>query len=184
MINPNNPQCFSGSVLDGASVEEALHASPEKLYNMTDPNLVVRHEKPEHRIVLMLKAQCKSNREIARMTGYTEAWISQILRQPWARVEVLRQIRENGGDEVGDILAGAVIDSIQKIIELRDTGEDDAIRLRAAQDLVDRHLGKATTRVESMATVTHRTDEVEEVDKEIDRLNAQLNLTSTSIGRN
>lgn len=183
MINPNNPQAFAGSVLDGASIEEVSN-SEGTLFNQIDPNLVIRHEKPEHRIVIMLKAQCHSNREICRLTGYSDAWVSQILRQPWARVELRRQIAENGGDEIGDLLAGAVIDSIHKIIDIRDRADDASVSLRAAQDLVDRHLGKATTRIESNATVHHLTNEVDELDRELARVEKELGIAIPSVSRN
>jgi hypothetical protein len=178
------PQLFPDNPLSGSGVDDAVKEDQRQFYNPRDPNFGIMSEKPEHRIVILLKAQCKSNGEISRLTGYTQSWVSQILRQPWARERLLAEINANGGDAVGDILAGAVIDSLSTIIDLRDKADDDAIRLRAAQDLVDRHLGKATTKIESNNTTRHLNADMEAVNKELVEVERQLGIGIGGLQRN
>lgn len=143
-------------------------------FNRKDPNLAVIHEKPEHRLMIMLKVQGYSHTEIAKFTDYTIAHVSQVLRQPWARERIVQELAKAGREVVMDLLQGAAVDSVFKIIELRDTATDEGVQLRASQDLLDRHLGKATQRVESHATVHHMSTTVKEVDAEIARVDAEI----------
>lgn len=175
-----NRQIYENSPLAGSSIEAQASRNPDLLFNQKKPNLAVIHEKAEHRLAIILKARGMSQREIAHATGYTEAWVSQILRQPWARERLLEEIRKGGADETAALLHSAATDSVFKIIELRDTSSEDSVRLRAAQDLLDRHLGKATQRVESHSTAVVLTGEVENIDKELARLReAEARLLGT-----
>jgi transcriptional regulator with XRE-family HTH domain len=170
-----NKQGYRNSELSGSQCEADYKESEDALFNSKDPNLVIRHEKPEHRIVIFLKAQGKSNREIAARTGMTEAWVSQILRQPWARARLLTEIREAGRDGVNELLKGAVADSILKVIEIRDTAEKESDQLSAAKDILDRFLGKPTQRVESHNTNLNITPkDMSELDREIADIEAEI----------
>ena len=175
MIDTANPQRYEASILDESSVEEALEERPDVFFNRKDPNLRLLHEKPEHRIAIMLKAQGKSNNEIADLTGYSVAWVSQIMRQPWAQERILQILKEAGSDVIGSLLASTAEDSIFQIVKLRDTSEDDAVKLRASQDLLDRYLGKPTQRVESNAQVTHFNGDVEKLEKDLADTEREIN---------
>jgi len=169
-----NTQLYENSPLAGASIEEVEKSNPDGFYNAKDPNLAILHERPEHRICIMLKASGKSNNEIAAIINYTPSWVSQILRQPWAKEALLRELKKLGGDSVAELLAGTATDSVFKLIQLRDTADDEGVQLRASQDLLDRYLGKATQKVESNTKVTHLSGDVEKVDKELAEIESQL----------
>lgn len=104
------------------------------LYNMKRPSCGVEivHEKPEHRIILFLKAQGHSHTEIAKITGYTIPWISQIVRQPWARERLMRILTEQGEDAVQAVLRGEVLNSVFTLIEVRDTAANPAVQIGRA----------------------------------------------------
>lgn len=174
----------SDIALEYAMDENALH-------NSKDPNLEILHEKPEHRIIITLKAQGKSNREIYAAFGgtfnsatgkpnndgrYTESWISQIVRQPWARVAILAEIkRTTNGDSMQALLAGQVEDSIFTLVELRDNAKDDpAVRRGCANDLLDRVFGKPTQHVHSDARVHHTMMDIASLDKELAETQKEL----------
>jgi predicted XRE-type DNA-binding protein len=175
-----NPQTFLNTLLGSEECAEAAsdyENDPDRLHNDSRPNLGIKREKPEHRIILWLKAQGKSNKEIAELTGNTQPWVSQILRQPWARQRVLQIIKENGLDEVQSLLQSTTIDSIYTLIEVRDSAQaKPSERTAAANALLDRALGKP---VVSVVTDNKHT----QVPVEAARLNAELDAINTELKR-
>lgn len=168
-----NRQLWENSPVRDASVSDDLERRTDGLYNSKEPDFGIMHEKPEHRIIILLKAQGHSNTEIAKLTGYTIPWVGQILRQPWAKVRLLEEINVAGRDTVQGLLQGAAADSIYKIIALRDAAEEEGVQLRASQDLLDRYLGKATQHIESKAEVKHISGDIEEVNLALAKLEAE-----------
>lgn len=153
----------------------------QRFFNSKDPNLAIIHEKPEHRLVIFMKAKGSSNRDIAAASGYTEQWVSQILRQPWARTRLAEEIRVAGQDQIQTVLASAAIDSVHTLIELRDDKNTPAsVRRASCVDLLDRYLGKPKQQVEVSHDPTSSKDlaeldrEAEQLEKEINRLSGTL----------
>src|SRR5262245_42118388 len=70
-----NPQLYETSPLSASQIEQDYEANPNRLFNDRPPNLRILHEKPEHRVLVFLKAQGLSNTEIAQRTGYQIAWV-------------------------------------------------------------------------------------------------------------
>jgi hypothetical protein len=164
-----NRQLYENSRLAGSSVEADAVENSDGFYNAKDPNLAILHEKPQHRMVIYMKAQGKSNREIAKAMSMTESWVSQILRQPWAREQLLKELQLAGRDAIQAALQGAALDSVYTVIAIRDDCKvtKPHVSLAAADSLLDRFLGKATQRVESTSTVKHVAEDAEQVDREI-----------------
>ncbi len=170
-----NAQLYKGSALDDSKVEEQYDASSDKLFNDRSPNLRILSEKPEHRIVCYLKAQGKSNKEIAELTGFTYPWVSQMLRQPWARQRILQLIKEAGGDEVTTLLQSTTTDSIYTLIDVRDDPKaKPAERTTAANALLDRVLGKPLQRVEADTTIRNVTNDVSEINAQLAGVEEEL----------
>lgn len=170
-----NTQLYGNSPLAGSSVEESSEGRSDALFNGKRSDFAILSEKPEHRLIILLKAQGHSNVEIARLTGYTNPWVGQILRQPWARERLLAELNSVGRDSIASLLESAAADSVFKIIDIRDTAEDSGVQLRASQDLLDRFLGKATQKVESKSEVKHISGDVDKMDDELIRLEAEIN---------
>lgn len=168
-----NPQLWENNPMRESSVDLDEKAAEGRFYNSKDPNFGIIREKPEHRLIILLKAQGHSNVEIARLTGYTNVWVGQVLRQPWAKLQLIEEFKRGGQDAVQALLQGSAVDSVYKLLELRDTAEDEGVQLRASQDLLDRHLGKATQRVEAHTTVHHTATEISEVDAQLAKLEAE-----------
>ena len=168
MIDPTNKQGYANSPLRFLLDDEEIAASTEQLFNRKDPNLAIMHEKPEHRVILWMKIRGASNHDIAQTLDYSEAWISQIVRQPWAQKYMLAEMREGGVDELTAILKGAAADSIYKLIDLRD--DDDApksVQQTSAIALLDRFMGKPIQRVEAEVTQTLDISTVEKIDEQL-----------------
>lgn len=118
------------------------------LFNPSSPAYVLKRERPEHRIIVMLKAQGYTNVEIARQIGWTTPGIANIVKQPWARELILKEITKAGRDQVEATLQGEALNSIMKLIEIRDDEKVAAeVQRKAANDLLDRMYGKPNTPV-------------------------------------
>lgn len=161
---PRNKQLYENSDVQAIfeqEVEAGRQPACDNFFNAKSPNLAILHEKPEHRLVIFLKARGHSLAEIADATGFTVPWVSQILRQPWARARLADEINNAGRDELSTIIEGAAKDSMQTLITLRDDEEAPAsVRANAAQYLVDRYLGKPKQSIEQkVGNLDELTDE-------------------------
>lgn len=167
---------------DALTAEDSTARPVKDFFNQRDPNLGVMHEKPEHRVLLMMKARGWSNREIAVASGYSEPWISQLMRQPWAVRTLAEEITNAGRDEIQTLLEGSAADSIRKLIELRDHPDTPATVVRATcENLLDRFLGKPRQQVDvvqkkdtSIETITELDQQIAAAETEINRLQGKF----------
>lgn len=185
---PYNRQLFENRPESCSNIEqdqkEALDfQESDRLFNSKSPNLAILTERPWHRAVAYMVAQGCTNREIAVRFERSEAWISQLTRQPWFQIRVTQELKEAGQDKVQNMLEAQVVPSIETVIRLRDSAGSEPVRLNAAMNLIDRFCGKPTLRTETKATVDiHATvTTVEAIDEETKRVEAQLaQLRSTN----
>ena len=112
-----------------------------RFYASPEPSRWLKYEKPYHRMMAMLSAEGHSLREIAQMTGFTTVSISNVLRQPWMQKIILEHIATQS-DQVMLSVRAECLKSVDVIKELRDTAESEPVRLKAAQDFLDRTYGK------------------------------------------
>lgn len=170
-----NRQLYKNSPLQKLFEEtDAEFGGGKPLFNAKDPNLAILHEKPEHRALLWMKAQGASNREISSVSGYTEPWLSQLFRQPWAQAMLVEILREGGADEVRGLIKSAAADSVLTLINIRDEPKAPyAVRRACAVDLVEQFLGKPKQHVEMAETQASK--DVEELDKQIEQLQMEEN---------
>jgi hypothetical protein len=149
------------SLSDG---EDVLHAT-------RPPNLGITHEKAEHRLILYLKLEGFSNREVAARTGYTESWVSQVTRQPWFQKRLLVELNTNGRTGLTEYLKVQVEDSFVKIVELRDGAKSETVQAACAMNIIDRVLGKPVQRSEVKMETSRKVDQVEDIRAAVDALN-------------
>lgn len=155
--------------------KQRYNALPDALFNDPRPDYVARtHEKPEHRMMIMLKAQGLSNHEIAVRLGYSDYSISITLRQPWARLRLLEEFKIAGRDAVAEMLKAAAEDSVFTMLELRDNPTTPAaVKKAVCSDLLDRYLGKPTQKIEQRIGELPSTDDVAEMQRELENLEAE-----------
>jgi len=182
-VQEANPQLYAESPLAGSSVEEERLTSPDRFFNEKAPNLAIIHEKPEHRRMISLKVEGYSNREIARIMEYQEAWVSQVLRQPWARKRICEELDRAGVESVEAILESAVEDSIWKVIDLRDKAESEVVQLACARDILDRYLGKPVQKTEnkSVSASVNLTGDITEIDRRLEELKREEERLASSL---
>lgn len=175
--NPSNPQLFANNP-DLVSEYASLQTNGEALHGQRPPNLAITHEKPEHYIIVFLKANGYSNREVAAKTGYSEPWVSQICRQPWFLKKLMLELRTAGRDATSKFLEVQKDDSLIKLVVLRDGAKSEAVQLAATNSLLDRFLGKPVqkteVKLEGTANVVHRHEELREELSDLDRREAAL----------
>jgi len=169
-VNSGLKELFADSLPDG------VNPVPKNgFFNPREPNLAILHEKPEHRLLMWMKAQGASNREIAQQAGYTDAWISQLMRQPWAQKTLVEMMTEAGMDITQQLLKSACPDSVLKLIDLRDDPKTPPAVVRAScVDLIQQYLGKPKQQVE-IQSKNQTNLKVEELDKELARLDSETN---------
>lgn len=115
------------------------------LHNDRKPFYALKSEKPEHRIAILLKAQGNSNREIAQIMGITPVSVANILRQPWARKQLLEEINRAGRNEVIQVFKGAALDVAEAVVAIVNDPEAKANdKISASHLILDRLFGKAT----------------------------------------
>ena len=169
----DSKQLYKNSSLFNSIIEADYLNDDKKLQGDRMPNLAVVHEKPEHRLMLFLKAEGFSNREVATKSGYTECHISQVTRQPWFKKRLLEEIHAKGGDAVETLLKMSAEDSVFKLISLRDQATNEYVQRAAADSLLDRYLGKPTQHIKSEVTTKDVPTELHELKEELSRLDAE-----------
>jgi hypothetical protein len=107
------------------------------------PQVVYKKENARHRRILFLKAHGLSNIEIANIVGMTPVGVGLVVRQPWFQEGLAALMNNTGCDGVKKAIQSAALDSVFKIIELRDSASSEAVQRDCAFDLLDRYLGKA-----------------------------------------
>lgn len=174
-VTTGNTQVFGESTEADHPATEAYEDSDLRLHGDRRPNLAISHEKPEHRVILYLKAQGMSNKEVADRTGYTQPWISQVVRQPWFKIRLLEELRTAGLDEVQTVLKGTTLDCVMNLIEIAQGNVAGAkvSDIRAANDsLIDRVLGKPKQTVD--VNETRRSENVAAIESEIENKERRL----------
>lgn len=138
----------SSSRAEDLSSEAAawLDTQVAPLHNPADPRWTLKREKYEHRLIIYLKCQGFTNREISNKLGFSMYTVNNVIKQPWARAIILTEITKAGRDQVETILQGEALESVLKLVDIRD--DEKAPRetqRKAANDLLDRYMGKPNT---------------------------------------
>lgn len=166
------------------SASQRMEAQSIGFAGALPPNLHIAKEASQHRIIVYLKAQGHTNREVAKATGFSEAWVSQIVRQAWFRERLALELREAGLDPVKQFLKGEVMPSFQVIADVRDDkSAPPAARIAAADKILDRVFGKPTVTVHSEHTVNagNAKQTADQLENEIRAIDEQLKARGQSI---
>lgn len=146
-----NPyQTSSGIPYDEASVD-ALFAN-------TRSHVVLKREKPEHRIMLWMRLQGHKPQEIATALRCTKQTVYNVQGQPWFKEAFVRLSTELGKDAAETFLRGEELPTYLKLVELRDGAESEAVQLSASNALLDRIRGKPVAKSEIKMTSTSTVD--------------------------
>lgn len=172
-----NTQLFENNTLAKNAVTEEYYNSDNRLFNDKKPNLAIKSERMEHRMIVYLKARGLNNKEIAEKMGYGLQWVNQITRQPWFRQRFVEECQSAGVDAIKTFLEGEVLPSLECLRTIRDNEDaKDASRVVAANSLLDRFLGKPIARVETESVSKGLDDAratVDDLERQVASLRAQ-----------
>lgn len=146
------------------------------LFNDRPPLLDLQREKPEHLMMVMLKAQGLSDREISLRFNdrYGAEYVGTVLRQPWARQRLLDLLNSAGRSGIETLLKSAVEDSVFRLIEERDNPKArPAERINAANSILDRYFGKPTQHV-NQHQVNYTVDDIQKLEQDERMVEAEL----------
>jgi transposase len=110
---------------------------------------------PERRKAMALVAGGASLRGAAKLVGVNGATVRGWARTDWWKQGVAR-LRARAMDRAAGKLSRAIVSAVDVMDELAHTSEDDQLRLRAAQAVVD-----TTLRVRAMVDTEQRIAELE-----------------------
>ena len=129
----------------GELLKEEFVGGEDALYNDRDPHYLIKHQRPEHRVMILLKAQGNSNKEIAQTLGVSAVSVANVLKQPWARKQLLEEINKAGRSEVIQVFKGAALDVAEAVVGIVNDPEAKASdKISASHLILDRLFGKAT----------------------------------------
>lgn len=155
---------------------ESYFTDPDRLHGDRVPDTSVCAERPIHRMMIWMHAQGAAVKDIATHTGYHDATVRNVLKQPWARQRLLQILKETGMDAVKHFLTHEVAPSLEVLREIRD-GEipgKTSDRAGAANSILDRALGKATVHIESSGTIKNVPADLQRLEADIAATRQQL----------
>lgn len=148
----------SRSIIEHDKPAAPLASRPLFSAHEDESRRVLKREKAIHRIIVMLTASGMSQGEIATHLGVSRGMIHDCLRQPWAKEMVVEEIQRSGRSTIDALVQGAALDSVMKLIELRDAEKSPVeTQRKAANDILDRAFGKPNQ------PITHREEQVAEM---------------------
>lgn len=117
---------------------------PGALYNDRDPSFNLKSERPVHRRISELALQGFNHKEIAALVNLHPSYVSQVLRQPHARVHMIEAAAKPVAAQLIDFLDKELMPSLELLRSVRDDPTAKASdRISAAKELADRRLGRA-----------------------------------------
>jgi DNA-binding CsgD family transcriptional regulator len=140
---PDKDTPYEQAVESDPKLGSDLEDDPNHLHNARLPHYAIKYERFVHRTIIFLKAEGMSNKKIAERLHITPVTVANVIRQPWAQKRILEIIHEKGGDAVSELLNGAAVDAVQRLIIEKDNMEArSAERTAAADKILDRIFGK------------------------------------------
>jgi hypothetical protein len=184
---PERREQKSGSIIERDSAGEQTprvgegqtQSAPRALFGREfyrKPQQLRKKEKYEHRLMILMKAAGASTAEIAEALGVTVYTVRDVLAQPYAIDAVVGEIEKHGQDAIQTVIKGATLDSVLKLIELRDADDSPKeVQRKAANDILDRAFGKPNQ------SITHKNEDVTALsDAELEAIIAKSQLVRTN----
>jgi len=150
-------------------------ALPAQLHGRQPPKVEIQKETATHRTAAFMVASGAKLKTVAFELGVAESTVSNWLRQPWFQANVNSIIQEEFGGDLTAMLKSFASTALLVQVDLMTNSTSDAVRLKAASDLLDRFRGKPTT------FVHHTNSQLsEDPQKEILRLEEELKLSPSA----
>lgn len=105
-------------------------------------------EKPWMRTAAYMYATGARPAKIAERLEVSESAVWKLSRQKWFRELVASIVHEEFSDDIGAMLKTCAVESLMIVRDIAANSSSDSVKLKAAQDMLDRHRGKATNFVQ------------------------------------
>jgi hypothetical protein len=143
-----------------------------------DPMWDLNREQPWHRMAAYFFSMGDTVKSVAGKVDRSLPAVHNLLRQPWFQKMVTGLMAERGDKDITKLFHAEQFNNYSVLTELRDNPNTPALlRMKAAQDMLDRSMGRATTRVE----VAHETVSDNPVE-EYNRLEAENKRLRKELG--
>jgi hypothetical protein len=156
--------------------EPDVRTSPPSLrfHGVKEPKTEIQQEKAIHRTAAYMIASGAKIRAVAEHLDVAENTVRTWTRQPFFQALVATIIHNEFSGDITSMLKNAAVEAVMVQTDLMHNSTSDQVRLKAAQDVLDRYRGKPTNFV-------HHTNGAisENPDEEIRRLENDLRLTET-----
>lgn len=147
----------------------------DRLFGKPDPKpfQTRKFEKAWQRAAAYMLAAGRSQKEVAIACEVTEETVRRVYRNAWFQETVLEIQKENGAQDIMDMFRGECLNSLSKLVELRDAGTTPAsVKAQVSFGILYQVLGKPTQRIETKDVPTSE-DPVAEVAR-LEKENALL----------
>jgi lambda repressor-like predicted transcriptional regulator len=144
--NRGTPTCAYSS--EGKGVRHNTHGVNAEIengfYGDHDALYEIKHETHKHRVIISLARQGLLVKEIAERVGMTSTGVSNVLRQPWARIKIVEGIELTTKEKLRQMLEEHGPTCLQRIVDLSASAQSEQVRLAANNAVLDRLLGRPT----------------------------------------
>ena len=125
------------------------------------------------RMVAALFADGKTTKEIGALLELAEDKVRAVLSQPATQEALAGLVSTSGEDVVTNILKAARLDTVLRLIDLRDSSDSDAVRLSACKEILSRAdgpVGKERTTFNELRLPEDPVERMKALKDEIKRL--------------
>lgn len=158
-------------------LEPPVTSAPPSLrfHGARAPAVEIQKEKAIHRTAAYMVAAGARVKSIAEQLDVAEDTVRNWTRQPWFQSIVATIIHNEFSGDITNMLKTAAVEAVIVQSDLMHNSTSDQVRLKAAQDLLDRYRGKPTNFV-------HHTNGAlsEDPATELKRLEDELKLTNSN----
>lgn len=125
------------------------------LHNDIEPFRELVKETPAHRRMIELATQGFTNIEIARLCEVTTVTVVNVLRQPWARERMIKDLKNDTLKDIRNFLETEALPSLEMIKAQRDSAlSKPSEKIAASTALLDRFMGKPNQPVTTEVTIS------------------------------
>lgn len=156
--------------------EMSLHRFEDTASNGT------KNEQAWHRMAAYMILAGRTNSEIGLAAGVHPNTVAILKGNRWFQ-ELLATIANNDGEEVIGTLKSEALESIAKLVDLRDGSESERVQLSAAITLLEHAHGKPIQKVVSLQHHSHLSpqEEMTEIQAELKRLRHRVVPVETEV---
>lgn len=138
-----------------------------------------KFEKPWHRAAAYHFAQGMSTKEVAKANDVTPGCVTHLLKNEWFQELITAIMAESGKSAVEELLKGETMNSVIKLVEIRDDPTTPkAVAASVSDSILDRVYGKSQQRIKVDSEVKYADPvaEAERIEAESQRMKQKLGL--------